>query len=68
MDERERPAAVGLCATCRHVRVTLTSRGTLYYLCERSLTDKTFPRYPPLPVRYCVGHETEGKEPTDSPA
>lgn len=68
MDEREIPAAVGLCAICRHVRITRTARGTQYYLCQRSLTDKSFPQYPPLPVRFCVGHETEGTQPTESPA
>ena len=44
----------GLCETCRHARV-VTSRLTRFTLCERSFTDRRYPRYPRLPVRECDG-------------
>jgi hypothetical protein len=34
-----------------------TGRGSTFRLCERSTTDPRFPRYPPLPVLECAGHE-----------
>ncbi len=50
-------APEGLCATCRHAREVENSRGSRFLLCERSRTDPRFPRYPPLPVLRCAGHE-----------
>lgn len=49
-------ARVGLCARCRHAR-TVTSRTTVYWLCERSKTDPRFVKYPRLPVLECPGFE-----------
>jgi len=50
-------AAEGLCATCRHARRLANDRGSQFVLCERAKTDPRYPRYPPLPVRRCPGHE-----------
>jgi hypothetical protein len=47
----------GLCATCEHVRVIESDRGTRFYMCERSKTDDRFPRYPRLPVVSCIGYD-----------
>jgi len=47
---------VGLCATCRHAR-TVESRTTVFWLCERSLTDPSFEKYPRLPMMKCRGYE-----------
>jgi hypothetical protein len=52
--ERDR---VGLCVECRYMRRTKSARGSTFYLCERSATDRSFPRYPRLPVLECSGHE-----------
>jgi len=49
--------AWGLCATCRHVRVIASDRGARFAMCDLSRTDARYPRYPPLPVRRCAGHE-----------
>ncbi|PYR55165.1 MAG: hypothetical protein DMF85_20330 [Acidobacteria bacterium] len=49
----------GLCATCRHARVIVSDRGSTFYLCERSKTDPTFPKYPRLPVVECTGWERD---------
>lgn len=50
------PDAVGLCRDCRHSRQVPSDRA-LYWMCRRSATDPTFPKYPPLPVRRCRGFE-----------
>ncbi|MBS1887795.1 MAG: hypothetical protein JSU06_11475 [Actinobacteria bacterium] len=51
-----RPPA-GLCDSCRHQRLVPNTRGSVFSLCERSRTDPSFRRYPPLPVRECPGFE-----------
>jgi hypothetical protein len=53
---RERRAA-GLCADCQHARRVESSRQSTFYLCERSTTDPSFPKYPQLPVIECAGYE-----------
>jgi len=47
----------GLCADCSHAQKVISSRGTNFYLCERSFSDPTFAKYPALPVRSCTGYE-----------
>jgi hypothetical protein len=54
--ERER---AGLCATCSHRREVANTRGSLFYLCERSRSDPSYPRYPRLPVLNCPGYQQE---------
>jgi uncharacterized protein YciI len=49
--------AVGLCLTCRWMRVVSTRRSTTYFRCGRAESDARFPRYPSLPVRSCAGYE-----------
>jgi hypothetical protein len=49
----------GLCARCRHVRPIRSDRGSVFYLCRRSLTDPGYPQYPRLPVLFCRGYEAE---------
>ncbi len=51
-----RPAPVGLCATCLHSRKIQSDRGSLFFLCQLSETDPTFPKYPRLPVLSCPGY------------
>jgi len=59
-DERELNEefdTVGLCRTCRHVKVIESTRGSTFYLCRLSETDPRFPKYPRLPVVRCTGYE-----------
>jgi hypothetical protein len=49
--------SVGLCATCVFARSVTSGKGSTFLLCQRSQTDPRFPKYPPLPVRSCVGFE-----------
>jgi len=57
------PHPAGLCAECRHHRVTGNRRGSRFYLCELASTDTRFRRYPPLPVLECAGFEQGGPDP-----
>jgi hypothetical protein len=46
-----------LCETCSHCRMIRSDRGSIFLLCERSLTDASFAKYPRLPVVECRGYE-----------
>ncbi|PYT15725.1 MAG: hypothetical protein DMG59_12645 [Acidobacteria bacterium] len=47
----------GLCDSCAWRRVIRSDRGSMFYLCERSLTDASYPKYPRLPVLTCRGYQ-----------
>lgn len=47
---------IGLCETCKNVRVVENRKGSRFYLCELSTVDPAFPRYPRLPVLRCRGY------------
>ena len=46
---------VGLCQNCTFLRKVENSKGSKFFLCRRSVEDKSFPKYPPLPVVSCPG-------------
>ena len=48
--------AIGLCATCAHVRRVESDKGSVFFLCQLALTDQRFKKDPPLPVLQCDGH------------
>jgi hypothetical protein len=58
--EQEERAKVGLCADCRHARRVKSDRGSVFWRCELSVSDPSFPKYPRLPVRECRGYEAAG--------
>jgi hypothetical protein len=45
------------------MRLIESDRGSTFYLCERSLTDASFPKYPRLPVLRCAGYEQLSADP-----
>lgn len=49
---------VGLCSLCTNARVVKTRGGSRFYLCERSVVDTAFAKYPALPVLDCPGFDT----------
>lgn len=59
---------VGLCFSCQHMRLVRTDRGSVFYQCQRSVTDPRYPKYPSLPVRQCAGYELKKNDPPHSPA
>jgi hypothetical protein len=54
-----RDESVGLCASCVHVQMIRSDRGSVFYLCKLSATNPRFPKYPRLPVLSCEGYETD---------
>jgi hypothetical protein len=52
---------MNLCDTCQHCRIIRNDRGSIFLLCERALTDPTFPKYPRLPVLECHGYERKAE-------
>jgi hypothetical protein len=46
----------GLCDSCAYQKLIRTTRGSVFSMCERSKTDKSFPKYPRLPVEQCRGY------------
>jgi hypothetical protein len=54
-DSRTVEQGVGLCARCAHALVIRNDRGSRFFLCRLSATDTRYPKYPPLPVRRCLG-------------
>ena len=47
----------GLCSDCLHARQLESARGSVFLLCNLSLTDPRFPKYPRLPVLACDGYK-----------
>ncbi len=64
MTEADRRA--GLCALCVHARRVTSARGSTFVLCARSQNDAHYPKYPPLPVIRCVGHEAPDGDATSA--
>ena len=62
---RNRPEAgeAGLCASCKHVQLIKSDRGSVFYFCRLSMIDPQFPKYPRLPVLSCAGYEAEEEQP-----
>ncbi len=54
--DRAEVERAGLCASCVHLQVLRSKRST-FVRCGLADTDSSFPRYPPLPVGWCEGHE-----------
>jgi hypothetical protein len=52
-----------LCETCMWMREVVTPRGSRFLLCRLSLTDASYPKYPPQPVRKCMGYQPREQAP-----
>jgi len=50
-----------LCSACLYARRIQSERGSVFVMCQLSLTDNSFPKYPRLPVLSCAGYSR--KEP-----
>lgn len=44
-----------LCASCVRSRIVTSGKGSRFILCERSLEDSRYPKYPPQPLLRCEG-------------
>jgi hypothetical protein len=57
----------GLCDTCTHQKLVTTTRGSTFSMCLRHRPEpERYPKYPPLPVRACAGHEPRDDQETVS--
>jgi uncharacterized protein len=50
------PENAGICTTCVYARAVTSDRGSIFLLCELSLSDPHFQKYPKLPMSSCSGH------------
>jgi hypothetical protein len=46
---------IGLCHDCLYHSVVRNNRNIYFHLCKKSKSDPSFPKYPRLPVRECIG-------------
>jgi hypothetical protein len=49
----------GLCADCVYARTITSDRGSQFVMCQLSLSDPKFPKYPRLPVLTCDGYKSK---------
>jgi hypothetical protein len=56
IEHRRLRRSLGLCADCEHAQRVQSSHQSTFYLCQRSATDPSFPKYPRLPVIACDGY------------
>jgi hypothetical protein len=49
----------GLCEDCTQARRIESDRGSVFFLCQLSLIDSRFKKYPRLPVLSCAGYERD---------
>jgi hypothetical protein len=54
-------SSVGLCGGCSFAREVTTLRGSCFVLCNRSVSDDRYARYPQLPVLQCPGYEVRSE-------
>ena len=53
-----------LCETCQNMREVRTARSR-FLLCELSVTNADFPKYPPQPLVRCDGYQPRTKAKQD---
>lgn len=46
-----------LCESCHHMKEVVSGKGSRFLLCQKSVTDKHFAKYPVQPVIRCAGFE-----------
>ncbi len=47
---------LGLCVTCKYIRVVSSDRGSYFVMCNLARQDKKYDKYPILPVLSCNCH------------
>lgn len=60
--DNSKMSRAGLCDKCRFMRLIESDRGSRFYLCELWVSDKSFPKYPRLPVLRCRGFEARDNQ------
>jgi hypothetical protein len=52
---QKEPSKAGICDKCVWAERVNSTKGSTYILCGKSRDDKSFPKYPRLPVLNCRG-------------
>ena len=50
-----------LCETCTHRRDVVTPKGSRFLLCQLSVSNPDYSKYPPQPVVRCAGYQEKHK-------
>ena len=58
------PMTQSLCESCQNVREVRTARSR-FLLCELSVTNDDYPKYPPQPIVRCDGYKPKDKTPEE---
>lgn len=56
---RDMSDEVGLCVHCQYARKVENRRGSTFFMCERSMADARYPKYPHLPMAHCAGYVSQ---------
>ena len=48
---------IGMCTTCKYVKVIKSARGSMFVMCNRAKVDSRLAKYPVLPVIHCPGYD-----------
>lgn len=52
----QRLLTASLCGNCRWMREIVSGKGSRFLLCQLSLSDGSFRKYPPQPIVRCRGY------------
>ena len=52
---------VGICLHCNFVSEIVSGKGSKFIQCKKHFTNKDFPKYPKLPVKFCTGFQIDAK-------
>ena len=55
---------LSLCEVCAHRREVISGTGSRFLLCQKSLSDPSYRKYPPQPVIECPGFKPREDEDT----
>lgn len=55
-DDIAHSARRGLCNDCHYGRIVASAKGSRFVLCERSLIESHYEKYPAMPVLECNGY------------
>jgi hypothetical protein len=47
---------MNLCQSCSHKQEIVSGKGSQFLLCQLSLKDRRFAKYPPQPMIRCAGY------------
>jgi hypothetical protein len=62
MGQARSPIQLSLCESCQWMREVNTPKGSRFLLCQLSIANLAYPKYPPQPVAHCEGYTPERVE------